>query len=263
MTPTDILPCGCPRGGHGIRHAGVYQFRRSLNLPHCTLGKHRHPEARIVFPLAGRFRTSHGKRELPVSIGTAMYRPAWDEHEDSYDGPVDSLALLLPADAVCQGPFVMRDPALQGVMRSLQTEWDIHDSAASLVMEGLATLLTSVVQHHRPVERRGKTHWIAMVRDQLEASYATTPTLAALAHSVDRDATYVAATFKKVYGTSVGTYLREWRLWQARSRMEREDMSLAMIALECGYSDQSHFTRQFKRLFSVTPAGYRRRHRLV
>jgi AraC family transcriptional regulator len=45
--------------------------------------------------------------------------------------------------------------------------------------------------------------------------------------------------------------------------MERDDASLAAIALECGYSDQSHFTRQFKRLFTITPAEYRRRHRLA
>lgn len=258
---TEHLPCGCPKSVHGQRQAGAYGLRHGINLPHCTIGKHHHPQARIVISLAGHFHTSHGRHSLPVEPGSAVYRPAWDEHEDSCGEPMESLALLLPAGTTpAQAPFVMRDPAIQGLARAFKTEWNIRDSAAALVMEGLATLAASVMLHRRPVESRGNPHWIAAVREQLEASYATTPTLAELARSVDREAAYVAATFKKAYGTSVGTYLREWRLWQARARMERGDASLADIALECGYADQSHFARQFRQLFAITPSAYRRRH---
>jgi AraC-like DNA-binding protein len=34
---------------------------------------------------------------------------------------------------------------------------------------------------------------------------------------------------------------------------------VARIALDCGYSDQSAFSRQFKQVTGISPAAYRRR----
>ena len=262
MTTSHLLPCGCPQHAHEDRDAGAYRLRRSLTLPRCSQGRHHHPETRIILSLAGRFETSHGRQRLQVDGDGAVYRPAGDEHLDSYHEPVESLALLLPADAPAGEPYLLRDPALAGLARSLKAEWQMQDKASGLVLEGLVTLAASIVLHRRPVLSRGKPHWIGQVRQQLDASYGVTPTLAALARSVDREAAYVAATFKRVYGSSVGAYLRELRLWQARERMARDEASLADIALDCGYADQSHFTRQFRRRFCITPAEYRRRHSL-
>lgn len=36
------------------------------------------------------------------------------------------------------------------------------------------------------------------------------------------------------------------------------DRIIAPIALACGFTDQSHLTRHFKRIVGVTPAAYRR-----
>ena len=34
-------------------------------------------------------------------------------------------------------------------------------------------------------------------------------------------------------------------------------MKIGAIAAECGFYDQSHFTRQFRKLKGITPLGYR------
>jgi AraC-like DNA-binding protein len=95
----------------------------------------------------------------------------------------------------------------------------------------------------------------------VEAEYASPPSLAELGRMVDRDAAYVATTFKRVYGNSVGNYLRQQRLWQPRRCMDAEpDCTLSEVAQRCGFADQSHFTRHFRRLFTVTPSEYRRRY---
>jgi AraC family transcriptional regulator len=46
------------------------------------------------------------------------------------------------------------------------------------------------------------------------------------------------------------------RLEWAAARLS-EERSLAQIALEAGFADQSHFTRAFRRHFGVTPGRYR------
>jgi AraC-like DNA-binding protein len=39
--------------------------------------------------------------------------------------------------------------------------------------------------------------------------------------------------------------------------MHQTSISLAQVAALCGYSDQSHLTREFRDLGSCTPAAYR------
>jgi AraC-like DNA-binding protein len=52
-----------------------------------------------------------------------------------------------------------------------------------------------------------------------------------------------------------------WRLLararRAVSVMQKENVSLTELALICGYSDQAHMTRDFRRWFGVTPVAMR------
>lgn len=257
------LPCGCPQNAGDTRTAGSFRLRRSLYSPCCALGLHHHSEARIVISLRGTFKTSHGKHILTVNESAAIYRPPGDEHQDFYPEPAECLALWLPADETSSArqAFVTWDHALSDLSHKLQAEWRFQDSASSLILEGFAILATSIVLHRQPVIARGKPHWIGAIRERLEEQYADPPTLTDLARSVDRDAAYVAATFKRMYGASVGHYVRRLRLWQACYCMQHDKQtSLVEIAQQCGYADQSHFARQFKRLFHITPREYRQRH---
>ena len=50
----------------------------------------------------------------------------------------------------------------------------------------------------------------------------------------------------------MGEYARSLRLEWAASRLALDDASLAQVALEAGFADQSHFTRAFRRHAGVT-----------
>jgi transcriptional regulator GlxA family with amidase domain len=52
-------------------------------------------------------------------------------------------------------------------------------------------------------------------------------------------------------------YLRKLRLRIASRALIYTDESLSDLALNCGFGDQSHFTREFRRQFSRTPRDYR------
>jgi AraC family transcriptional regulator len=70
---------------------------------------------------------------------------------------------------------------------------------------------------------------------------------------------HFARSFKKTTGHSPHKYLTTMRLEKAISLMLNDDMSLADVASESGFSDQAHFTRVFKKRMNVTPAAYRRK----
>ena len=51
-------------------------------------------------------------------------------------------------------------------------------------------------------------------------------------------------------------YLNAVRVMQAQACIRR-GMPLAMVALACGFADQSHLTRRFKGSVGVTPSAWR------
>jgi AraC-like DNA-binding protein len=58
-------------------------------------------------------------------------------------------------------------------------------------------------------------------------------------------------------------FLRKLRLRLASRSLMYTDESLAAIALQCGFSDQSHFSREFRRQFGRTPREYREHYKTL
>ena len=65
--------------------------------------------------------------------------------------------------------------------------------------------------------------------------------------------------FGRRFGITPNQYIREVRIGVARHILETEDLSMAQVASQCGFYDQSHFSRQFKTSTGLTPLQYRRR----
>lgn len=64
---------------------------------------------------------------------------------------------------------------------------------------------------------------------------------------------FLAAT-----GTHMGAFLRYARFEKAIQTIEKnEDLSLTQIGLKAGFYDQAHFSREFKKLSSITPKKYK------
>ena len=65
--------------------------------------------------------------------------------------------------------------------------------------------------------------------------------------------------FLAIVGTSPKVAARIARFRGSVSRLHRDpDIDLSGLALDSGYADQAHFTREFKALAGVTPGVYRR-----
>ncbi len=56
---------------------------------------------------------------------------------------------------------------------------------------------------------------------------------------------------------SPATYIRYTRLMKAKDDLENTNFTIGDIAFEVGYTDQSHFTRAFKKQFGFKPSFYR------
>jgi AraC family transcriptional regulator len=81
--------------------------------------------------------------------------------------------------------------------------------------------------------------------------------LAELASVVNISPTYFASLFKREVGISPHQYVIQQRVEQAKLMLSKTDLAIADIALQVGFSSQSHLTQQFKRLTGLTPKQIR------
>lgn len=93
-------------------------------------------------------------------------------------------------------------------------------------------------------------------RDYLDAHATEAVDSSRLEAVTGLDRFALARQFRAAFGTSPYNYLVMRRLERAR-RMLGEGASLADVAFACGFADQSHLTRHFRRAYGVTPGRWR------
>jgi AraC-like DNA-binding protein len=127
------------------------------------------------------------------------------------------------------------------------------DRAVLAIAEALCALDTSIAK--KPLSATCATS-VERARQFLDAHYDRVVASAELEALTGLDRYVLARHFRATLGTSPYRYLTLRRLDKARSMM-RAGRSLARSALACGFSDQSHMTRQFKQAYGLSPSRWR------
>jgi AraC-like DNA-binding protein len=99
------------------------------------------------------------------------------------------------------------------------------------------------------------------VRDDIEARFAQKINLSRLARIAGLSMSYFSRAFKQSIGMSPYRYVVMRRLTAAAELIRKTSMPLSEVAIEVGFSDQSHFTRLFAQMTGETPGALRRRYR--
>lgn len=79
-----------------------------------------------------------------------------------------------------------------------------------------------------------------------------------LATVVRLDPGYFCRVFRESFGEPPLRYVTRRRIERAQRMMLSTDTSLCQIALDCGFADQAHFSRLFRRVAGDTPRAWRR-----
>lgn len=99
------------------------------------------------------------------------------------------------------------------------------------------------------------------VREHIEAHFARKIDQSQLAGIAGLSTSYFSRAFKQTLGMPPHRYVLMRRLGAAAELIRKTSKPLAEVAIEVGFSDQSHFTRTFTRLTGETPGALSRRYR--
>jgi len=95
---------------------------------------------------------------------------------------------------------------------------------------------------------------LSLIHDRAEKEW--TVELLAAEVGMSRSAFY--GRFSECIGMPPMKYLFEWRMMQAKLKIESTQKSLTAVAEEVGYQSDSAFQKAFKRFFNFTPASLRK-----
>ena len=102
--------------------------------------------------------------------------------------------------------------------------------------------------------------WAKELKDILQDHVDTSITLKQLSKSLDINPAYLSREFSKYFNDlSFGEYIRKLRIEKAIEYLNTSNHSLTKIAYLTGFSDQSHFTRIFKKHTGSNPSAYRKK----
>jgi AraC family transcriptional regulator len=110
----------------------------------------------------------------------------------------------------------------------------------------------------RQIPRGGFAAWQSRrLAAHVDANLAGKIVIKDLAVSLAMSVGHFCRAFKRTFGMPARIWIRHRRIEFAQALMLTTGASLSEIALRCGMSDQSHFTRSFRRIVGDTPASWR------
>lgn len=84
-----------------------------------------------------------------------------------------------------------------------------------------------------------------------------------IAETVDLSPKYLSTLFKKEVGVSISDYIHQAKVAEASKLLSYSNTSISEIGSLLNYSDQSYFTKVFKKYTGITPKQYREHHHLM
>jgi len=227
------------------------------------------------------------KRHVPPPAGSISVVPAGSPVLWRWSGRFDWLHIFLepglvarvaaeafgldPARWVLPPLDALALPGLTAILRAVETELTAGGPGGPLAAESLANILAVHLIRYllapgQPARGpdgalpRGR---LRAVVEYIEEHLQAGPTLEQMAAVAHLSPYHFARQFKAASGLPPHQYVIMRRVERAKQLLQGGDFSLAQVAAQVGFSDQSQFSHHFKRLVGVTPGQFQKPARIA
>jgi AraC family transcriptional regulator len=152
------------------------------------------------------------------------------------------------------------DPLLQQVILGVAAK--LREGAPEIYAESAAQFVTMhmLVRHAGHEITKARTRDEARTQrvcDYMHAHLAEEVSLQDLAKVAYVSRFHLIRMFKQTYGETPYQRLTRLRLQRAQRLLATSDTPITRIALDCGFTNQTHFAAAFRRLVGLSPRAYR------
>ena len=199
-----------------------------------------------------------------VHTGEAADDEGWEFRMFYFDSELLRAAASLASGKQVNLPAfrnpVVDDPALALQICSLHAVLEIEESRLTRQELFLLTF-AELAKRHADVKldepNRGQERQaVRRVREYLDANTRRNVALEDLSELSGLSPYRLIRVFRQELGISPHAYFEQVRIHRAR-RLLKQGLPIADVAVDLGFTDQSHLNRHFKKLTGVTPGAYR------
>lgn len=271
--------------------SGVILFQNRIHTDSCEEIREKANALAINFCANGRFESQFSENDLgivePGDVAVSLYDGEHGTHSISrfplgfYDGlslyvdcdlamkwlaknfPCLSINLTHLKDQLLKDHWYWVGPAgtrCEHVFRELFECVSYADKAYIQLKVAELFLLLPLVRSQERTEQYYPMQQVQLVRhlrDLLISDTTSRTTIEDLAQAHHISVTRFQKIFKKLYGTSIYQYVKQYRLEQATIELTNSARSITDIALDAGFSSASKFGESFKKRYGITPTEYR------
>jgi AraC family transcriptional regulator len=228
--------------------------------------RHWHDTSQLIYVESGLHWSGHSRGGDHCAPGTVRFLPAGEPHENYFPSESRCIEIVLRPPILelarehARGlpePGELPTRSINALGARLRGELRRQDDVAALEIEGITLCLLVSNAKDDLRRQRALPPWLSNVREMLHEHGMGRLTLKDLARCAGRHPVQISREFHRYFGCTIGAYVRQVRIAHAQRLLSLDGMSVAEIALACGFSDQSHFTTQFRRLTGLPPKKFR------
>jgi len=249
---------------------GTCRITEAWFPPGSVLHPHRHDRHILAIMLGGAFETRIARRRLDCAAGTVWTEPCEEPHANFVGSggahvvvvqPQAGAADLGPFDALLDAVWATPDPVIASDALRIAAEVAAPDSLSAITLDALVVIICARAARMRARVQSGRAppSWLERAREFVHAHHRGSPTLSQVAAAADVPAWHLAREFRRYFRASIGEYARALRLTWAVEQLGATDTPISEIALQAGFTDQSHFNRACRSATGLAPLAYRRR----
>lgn len=225
--------------------------------------RHNHPNTHLSFVLKGGCEEQKKDRYERKLLSTTFYN-SLEPHQINIL-PYDALHLNIDFHPLFIKEIneesnleliVDKDSSLPLEMIKLYQEFINNDdlnlrAIEEIVLATFSREKSNLLYHKAPF-------WVEQVKEYIQEYWNQSITLDELATVTGLHKISISKHFSKYTGETITTYQRKLRLYKALELINSKQYNLTEVALNCGFSDQSHFIRLFKAYTSFLPKRFQK-----
>lgn len=111
------------------------------------------------------------------------------------------------------------------------------------------------------VQSSSEPHYSALIelREKIYRNPQLRWNVDSMSADVNMSRSYFQHVYREIFGVSCMTDVITGKIEKAKELLSETGCTVSQVAAMCGYDNEEHFMRQFKKIVGVTPMGYRKK----